>query len=87
MTRNECEALLERAGYERYANDTWDYDGVYVLSHGEYERRRIVIRRRRNGNYGIRIEYYFYPNTFDSKRDHYLTGEEEYYLMNGLTAI
>lgn len=87
MTKQECEKLLKKAGYEDYGKNDWDYDGVYVLAHGEYARRTIKIRRRRNGEYGIKIEYFFYRDTLYKKKDHYLTDEEEFYLNEGLKAI
>lgn len=82
MTKKECIEILKKAGYKEYGKHNWDYEGTYYLAHGEYGRPDIYIRHRKNGEYGIKIEYYFYPNIHNAKKDHFLTEEEIYYLTH-----
>lgn len=54
--------------------------GIYELRYGEYERPTYKVRKIRGEDaYGIRATYFFYPNTFNAKKDGFLTVEELYY--------
>lgn len=67
-TRKEAKAFIEK------------YDsGTYYLHHGEYERPNYRVRKIRNENaFGIYVTRYYYPTTFNAKKDGFLTWEETY---------
>ncbi len=80
MTKQECVDILTKAGYKETSKHIWYMPGTYYLAHGEYEQPDIFIRHRKGGEWGIKIEYYYYNNTFNAKQDHFLTDEEIYEL-------
>lgn len=80
MTKMDCEKLLKSKGFVRGNKGIWYRPGVYELRHGEYASPNYYVRHRSRGEFGIKVEYFYYPGTFNAPEDHFLTGEEIWYL-------
>jgi hypothetical protein len=65
-TKKEVVQFLESASTLSF-NDYfggYEEDGIYVLSHGELERPTYHPRRYKDG-WGIHVQYYYLPNTYN----------------------
>ena len=53
--------------------------GTYYLRYGEYARPDYKARKiRGKDEYGVYATYYFYPGTFNAKKNGFLSWEETY---------
>ena len=78
--REDAENFLLKNGMEKSSSGKLFFTtGTYYLNHGEYERPDYKIKKIRSKNlYAIWASYYYYPNTFYARQDHFMTAKEFY---------
>jgi len=77
MTKREAHRLLLGSGHIQYRKGRYCKDGMYTLSHGEYERPDYQIRKvRGKDDYEIYCRVYFYSGSFKNDVNHVLSNND-----------